>query len=294
VRIGLSVPVFTADVARPMAAARDAAAAGFDGVFAPDHVFPPGRPDRPSVEATTLLAACATAVPGLGVGLLVTRAYLRPVGMLAKIVAGLDHVSGGRAIVGLGLGDANGKAEHAALGLSFPPIDERTEGLAETALALRTLFEGRPWPGGARIGPVAGPLLPPASAPVWVGGTSDRVLDVAARTADGWNGWGLDAAGFAERASSLARRTVEAGRDPSTVVPTWGGIALVGEDADDLARLEAGRAEKGLPMAIWRGTLADLRAFRDALAAAGCTWMIVTAAGPPDRTAVIGAGLRSG
>ena len=293
-RYGLSVPVFTGDVGRPVAAARAAADAGFDAVFAPDHVFPPGRPDRPSVEATTLLAACAAAAPGMGVGLLVTRAYLRPVGMLAKIVAGLDHVSGGRAIVGLGLGDANGKAEHAALGLPFPPIEERTVGFEETALALRTLFAGAPWPGGERIGPVAGPLLPPAAAPVWVGGTSDRVIGVAARSADGWNGWDLDADGFATRAATLAARTAEAGRDPTDVVSTWGGIVLVGEDADDLARLEADRTDKGLSMSIWRGTVADLRAFRDALARAGCAWMIVTAAGPADRTAVVGAGLVAG
>jgi alkanesulfonate monooxygenase SsuD/methylene tetrahydromethanopterin reductase-like flavin-dependent oxidoreductase (luciferase family) len=289
----LSVPVFTADPNTPLDASRRAAAAGFDAVFAPDHVFPPGRPDRPSVEASTLLAACAAASPGLGVGILVTRAGMRPVGVLAKMAAGLDQLSGGRAIVGLGLGDGHGRAEHEAIGVPFLPIEERTVLLAETASALRTLFRGETWPGGERVGRIVGPLLPPGIPPVWAGGVSDRVLAVAASSADAWNGWGLDADAFAERSAALTTLVRDAGRDPAEVPPTWGGIVLVGEDAADLRALETQREEKGLPMSIWRGTAADLAAFRDALAAAGCTWMALTAAGPPDRVELIGRAMRA-
>lgn len=292
-RFGLSVPVFTSDLARPLAGSKAAAAAGFDAVFAPDHIFPPGQPGMPSVEATTLLSACAAASPGLGVGVLVTRAGMRPVGMLAKIGAALDLLSGGRAILGLGLGDANGRAEHEAVGVPFLPIEERTVLLEQTVSALRSLFAGGSWPGGSQVGPVAGPLLPPGSPAVWAGGISDRVLGVAARSADAWNGWGLDVEAFAARADTLAALAAAHGRDPADVPPTWGGIALVGSDADDLHALEADRAAKGLPMTIWRGTAADLAGFRDALASAGCTWMVVTAAGPPDRIELIGNALRA-
>ncbi len=293
-KLGLSLPTFTADVERPLRAARRAAELGFDGVFAPDHFFPPGAPDGVSLDPYTLLAAIAWANSGLGVGVLVTRAGLRPPGLLAKQAAALDQLSGGRAVLGLGLGDANARAEHERLGLPFPPPDERAARLEETANALRSLFRGVPWPGGTLVGPLAGPLLPPGSPEVWIGGRSDRVLQVAARAGDAWNGWALDAEGFESRASALARLAVDAGRDPTEVPPTWGGIALVGEDGADLAQLEEERASRGLPMDVWRGTRDDLRAFVRRLEAAGCAWFVCIAAGPADRTALIREAVRDG
>ena len=105
-KLGLVLTVFTADPAKPLASAGRAAAAGYDAVFSSDHLFPPGAPDRPSLEPYTLLAAIAAAQPRLGVGVLVTRAGFRPLGMLAKQAAALDTVTGGRAVLGLGAGDA--------------------------------------------------------------------------------------------------------------------------------------------------------------------------------------------
>ncbi len=72
---------------------------------------------------------------------------------------------------------------------------------------------------------MTGPLLPPGEPAIWVGGLSDAVLEVAARVADAWNGWGLDAEAFAARADTL--RSLAGAR---LVAPTWAGIALVGED----------------------------------------------------------------
>ena len=293
-KLGLSIPVFSADVDRALDRAARGAAAGYDAIFAPDHVFPPGVPGSPAIEAFSLLAAVAAANPRVGVGVLVTRPYLRPLGLLAKTAAGLDQISGGRAILGVGVGDANGKAEHEAIGLPFPPIDRRTIGFEETIAGLRTLFDGEPWPGGEEVGPVTGPLLPPGRPPVWAGGSSDRVLGVAARSADGWNGWGLDDAAFADRAARLARLAGDVGREPRDVPPTWGGILLVGEDRAALEALEADRAAKGLSMTVWRGTAEALRRFRDSLGAAGATWLIAVAAGPADRLELIASSLRDG
>ncbi|HTG48252.1 MAG TPA: LLM class flavin-dependent oxidoreductase [Actinomycetota bacterium] len=295
-KLGLSLTVFTADPARPMAAADRAAANGYDAVFASDHLFPPGSPERPSLETYTLLSAIAAAHPGLGVGVLVTRAGFRPPGILAKQAAALDQLSGGRSILGLGLGDASGRAEHRALGLPYPPVAERGEALEETAAALRALFRGDTWPGGAHVPPLTGPLLPPGAPQVWVGGVSDRVLGIAARAADAWNAWGLEIEPFVARAEALAGLARAAGRDPAEVPPTWAGIALVAEDAAALDRLASERGEKGLTMDIWRGTVDDLRRLRDAVAAAGAggTWLVVVAAGPADRAELIAATLRAG
>jgi alkanesulfonate monooxygenase SsuD/methylene tetrahydromethanopterin reductase-like flavin-dependent oxidoreductase (luciferase family) len=292
VKLGLSLTVFTADPAKPMAAAAAAADARFDAVFASDHLFPPGAPDRPSLEPYSLLAAIATMHPGLGVGVLVTRAGYRPVGVLAKQAAALDDATGGRAVIGLGIGDENGRAEHRAAGLDYPPFRERAALAEETALALRALFAGDRWPGGERIPPIAGPLLPPGSPRVWIGGTGATALRAAARAADAWNGWGLDAETYVARAHELAGLARDAGRDPAEVSPTWAGIVLVGRDVAELRSLETERAAKGLPMAIWRGTVDDLRAFRDRIAALGTTWLVALAAGPPGRAELIAATLR--
>jgi alkanesulfonate monooxygenase SsuD/methylene tetrahydromethanopterin reductase-like flavin-dependent oxidoreductase (luciferase family) len=294
VRLGLSLTVFTADPAKPLEAAGRAAAAGFDAVFAADHLFPPGAPDRPSLEPYTLLAAIATTNPGLGVGVLVTRAGYRPVGMLAKQAAALDDASSGRAVIGIGIGDANGRAEHRAAGLAYPPFRERAATAEETALALRALFAGERWPGGERIPPIAGPLLPPGAPSVWIGGTKTTAIRAAARAADGWNAWGLGPDAFAAGAEELAASAREAGRDPAEVPPTWGGIVLVGRDAAELATLETERAAKALPMDIWRGTVGELRAFRDRLETAGTTWLVALAAGPSDRLELLAGTLRDG
>jgi alkanesulfonate monooxygenase SsuD/methylene tetrahydromethanopterin reductase-like flavin-dependent oxidoreductase (luciferase family) len=290
--LGVSLPVFTADPARPLAVAARAAALGFDGVFSPDHFFPPvfyppSGPDRPALEAFTMLSAVSALHPTLHVGTLVARVTLRAPGLLAKQAAALDHLSGGRAIIALGTGDAASKPEHEMYGFPYPSAAGRVEQLEETVSALRSLFHGAASPGGAHVPALTGPLLPPGSPQLWVGGRSDAVLGVAARVADAWNGWGDDVDGFAAKAARL--RELAGGR---AVAPTWGGIALVGETTADLERLLAERTGKGLPTeGVWTGTAAELRSFVDALAEAGATWFVVLPAGPPDRLDVIAGAL---
>jgi alkanesulfonate monooxygenase SsuD/methylene tetrahydromethanopterin reductase-like flavin-dependent oxidoreductase (luciferase family) len=113
------------------------------------------------------------------------------------------------------------------------------------------------------------------------------VLEAAARSADGWNGWGLDLDGFAGRAARLAQLTRASGREPAEVATTWGGIALVGANAAELRSLEDARGSGGKTMEIWRGTVDDLRRFRDGVAASGATWLILALAGPADRLELI-------
>jgi alkanesulfonate monooxygenase SsuD/methylene tetrahydromethanopterin reductase-like flavin-dependent oxidoreductase (luciferase family) len=293
VRYGLFLSAFTSEPRKPLDVARRAAAAGYEAVFVYDHLFPPGGPDRPSVEPFTLLAAAAAANPGLGVGVLVSRAGYRPLGILAKEAASLTLLSGRDAILGLGLGDAFGRAEHAVAGLPYPPIEERTVLLEETALATRALFRGEAWTGGRMTVGVTGPLLPAASADVWLGGTSERVARAAARTADAWNGWGMHIDAFEARAAELRTWALEAGRDPAEVPPTWAGIVLLGEDEAELSALEQRRTATGGSLDIWRGTVDDLRRLRDRVVATGATWMVPLAAGPPDRLDLVADTLRS-
>ena len=291
-KLGVSLPVFTEDPARPLEVARRSAELGFDGVFSPDHFFPPvfyppSGPDRPALEAFAILAAVAARQPLLQVGTLVARVTLRPVGLLAKQAAALDQMTGGRAILALGTGDRASQPEHEIYGSPFLSAPERVAVLEETLQALRALFRGEAWPGGAHVPVLGGPLLPPGSPELWVGGRSDAVLGVAARCADSWNGWGDNVAGFAAKVSRL--RELAGDRE---VGATWGGIALVGEDAADLERLVEDRQTRGLSLeGVWIGTTDGLRAFVDELARVGASWFIVLPAGPADRLDVIATAL---
>lgn len=278
-KLGLALPTTSADPHTPVEAAARAAAAGYDGVFSADHLFPPTGEAGPSLECFSILSAVAATVPGVVVGTLVARVTLRPVGMLAKQASMLHHLSGGRSILGLGTGDEVSRREHETFGIPLPPMSERRALLEETACACRALFDGKRWAGGRHVPELAGPLQPPGSPAIWLGGTSEAVVDMAGRSADGWNGWALDLEGFRLRTARL--RETAAGR---AVDPTWGGIVLVGEDRADLERLLARRAERGLSVGgVWTGTREEFAVFAADLASAGCAWLIALAAGPKDR-----------
>jgi alkanesulfonate monooxygenase SsuD/methylene tetrahydromethanopterin reductase-like flavin-dependent oxidoreductase (luciferase family) len=286
-KLGLSLPMFTADMRKPLDAAARAATAGYDGVFAPDHLFPPSAPDRPALEPFTVLSAVAALHPGLRVGTLVTRASLRPVGLLAKQAAALDGIGEGGLILGLGAGDSVSGPEHEMFGIPFASARARVEILEETVAALRSLFAGDPWPGGTHHPPVSGPLRPTGSPELWIGGRSDPVIGAAARSADAWNGWAMGADAFRASASRLA--ALAGGR---SVSPTWGGIVLVGRDGEELGRLLEERRSRGLGMDVWAGTADELRSFAADLEETGCSWLIALPVGGGDRLELVADVLR--
>ena len=281
-RIGLILPLFSGEPERVLSFADRAEALGFDGVFAFDHLFPPGAPaDRPSLEAFTMLAAVASRTRRVAVGTLVTRAPLRSAGMIAKLSATIDDVSGGRMILGIGAGEPD-NPEHRVFGIDASNDVHRY--LAEAVRCIRALFEGRPWPGGSFVPATAGPLLPrPRIPPIWIGGSSEHAARLAAAEADAWNGWQLGIDGFERRVSLLRRES--AGR---AVDATWAGVALVGRDDDDLARLLDERARAGRTDGTWTGTASSLRTWLDELERAGATWAVLAVAGPRDRIELIG------
>jgi alkanesulfonate monooxygenase SsuD/methylene tetrahydromethanopterin reductase-like flavin-dependent oxidoreductase (luciferase family) len=289
VKVGAILPLFSGDPAKVLAAARECEALGFDGVFAFDHFFPPGAPpDRPSLEAFATLAAVAAVTDRVRLGTLVTRAGIRPPGLLAKSASWLDAASGGRFVLGIGTGDPIDRPEHEAYGIPMLGKADRRALLEETVTALKAVFGGQAYGGGSHVPPLRGPLLPaPAQEggpPVWIGAQADPVVRLAGRVADGWNGWGLDAAAFAAKAGLLGEAAEEAGR---TAEATWAGIVLVGEDEKETAELLERRRSRGLDDEAWAGTAEQLSAFLHDLAAAGATWAVFVPAGPADRRALI-------
>ena len=289
-RIGLVLPMSSSDARGLLELARHAEALGFDGLFAFDHFFPPRAPsDRPSLEAYATLAAVAAVTTRVRIGTLVTRASLRPAGLVAKQAAAIDDISGGRFILGIGTGDDASKAEHEVFGLPYLGKEARRAHLVETVGAVRALFAGEAWPGGEHVPAMTGPLLPPArpgGPPIWIGGESEPVARIAAREADGWNGWSLDEETFAARV-----RLVGAEADGRPVEPTWAGPVVVGRDAEEADRIVAARREKGRMQEAFAGDLDATAGWLERLAETGATWAILLAVGGADRIDVIGEGL---
>lgn len=289
-RVGLVLPLFSGDPGKVLAFARHAEELGYDGVFAFDHFFPPGAPrDRPSLEAFSTLAAVAAVTERITIGTLVTRASLRPAGLLAKLAASLDDVSDGRLVLGIGTGDPIDKPEHDAFGLMYYDKAERRPHLVETVRAVKALLEGRSWVAGERVGPVAGPLLPPVRGQggpaVWVGGFADAVVRLAAAEADAWNGWGMSIPEFATKADLLRRTADEAGR---TVEATWAGIVVVGRDEDEAGAMLNERYRRNMVETdVWAGSAHSLIWWLEGLGTAGATWAVLVPAGPADRVEII-------
>jgi alkanesulfonate monooxygenase SsuD/methylene tetrahydromethanopterin reductase-like flavin-dependent oxidoreductase (luciferase family) len=296
VKLGLLLPLFSGDPDRVRAAAVEAESLGFHGGFAFDHLFPPWADvSRPSLEVFTTLASVAAATSSLEIGTLVARVTIRPAGVLAKQACAIDQISGGRMILAVGTGDAGRDPEADTFGFGSPPAPRRRELLEETVGACRALFRGDRWPGGVQVPPLEGPLVPPpvrpGGPPIWIGGTGRAAIGLAARHADAWNGWGLDLGGFRERVDHLRAATEEVGRE---VPSTWAGLALVGRDEAELARLRAEREERGAPGAgVWHGTQEAFADHLRALRGSGAAWAIVMAAGPADRAAVIAGSARA-
>jgi alkanesulfonate monooxygenase SsuD/methylene tetrahydromethanopterin reductase-like flavin-dependent oxidoreductase (luciferase family) len=282
-KLGVILPMFSGDAEKVISAARSSEELGFDGVFVFDHFFPPGSsPDRPALEAFTTLAAVAAATCRVNVGTLVTRAILRPPGLLAKMMSTIDLISDGRSILGIGTGDPIDLPEHHAFGFPNLSVRERRAHLAETVAALKALFAGKAFEGGEHVPSLAGPLLPPPvqaqGPPIWVGAQSDAVVRMAGRLADGWNGWGLPPEEFRAKAKLLAEEAAQGGRKAEA---TWAGIVLGGEDEAEVeALLERRRRRNMIDALAWSGT-ADrfVQHLRD-LADVGATWAVMVVGGP--------------
>ena len=249
--------------------AKVAAASGFDSVWLSDHLFLDlekygGRPDREACyEPVVTLAALARLVPSIRLGALVFCEALRPASVLAKALAALDRVSGGRLDVGLGAGWY--EPEYTAIGMDMPAPGLRLRRLAEAIEVVTGLLPGTPFTFEGTHHRVCGARNQPAAIQqprprVFVGGKGDRLLSLVAEKADGWNTcwtWTPDA--YRERLEVLDRACEAIDRDPTTVWRSLGLYTMCGEDERDLARrfeLMAAAAPPGVMAGV------DLAGFR--------------------------------
>lgn len=139
-RLGITLPTFSDDATGVLETARRAEAAGIDGLFAFDHLWPLGHPERPALESFLALGAAASVTSRTALGTLVARVGLRPDEVLAAGLESLASISGGRAIAGLGLGDRSSQAELDRNGIARSGIEDRRSRLL--ALVGRLVREG--------------------------------------------------------------------------------------------------------------------------------------------------------
>ena len=163
--------------------------AGFSGLWCWDHFIGQGS-DRtvPVVENWTMLAMTAAQTQHAIVAPFVLNVMNRHPALVARMASTLQIASGGRFVLGIGIGGA--PKEHASYGMDFPPAPERVARLEEAIAVIRALWTGgpvtRPSPFYPLEDAVAHPVPDPAP-PIIVGGETRPGAALAARVGDGWS-----------------------------------------------------------------------------------------------------------
>lgn len=279
-RIGLALPQYDYSVAGESALRWDtivdyavtAERAGYHSLWLSDHLLLDvakygGPADRYGVyDAIVGLGALARVTTTVRLGTLVLCEALRPASVLAKSLATIDRLSGGRLDVGIGAGWY--EPDYEAIGMTMPSPGVRIARLREAIIVCGAMLDGGPCTFDGEYHSAAGAVNAPAALqqprpPVFVGGKGDRLLGVVAELADGWNTcWAWTVDDYRERVAVLDRACEERGRDPKSVARSLGLYALCGENDRDLEQRFA-RLRAATPPGVLDGvTLDDWRTGR--------------------------------
>jgi F420-dependent oxidoreductase-like protein len=241
VKLGVNLWSQASDWPTFLAAAQRADTLGFDSFWTWDHLLAIfGESHQPIFEGYTALAAVAQATKRIPLGLFVGANTFRNPALVAKCVTTIDHISGGRSI--LGLGGAWFELEHRAFGIAFGSgFGQRLDWLGESLEAVTGLVRGETVtspPGGRyafdhlQIDPQ--PLQ--AHLPIMIGGSGERkTLRLVARYADIWNAFGSPET-LAHKDAVLRERCEEVGRDPDTIERTVGCKVTIRRTAEEAER----------------------------------------------------------
>jgi alkanesulfonate monooxygenase SsuD/methylene tetrahydromethanopterin reductase-like flavin-dependent oxidoreductase (luciferase family) len=186
--IGICLRSIRAEPGWWLESARRLDAAGYAGVWSWDHLMGRGEPTVPVVESWTILAMAAAATEKLTVGPFVLNVMNRHPALVARMASTLQIASGGRFVLGIGIGGA--PKEHAAYGIDFPPPAERVARLEEAVAVLRALWTGGPVTRDSPFYPLRDaaaypvPVPPP---PIIIGGETRAGARLAGRIGDGWS-----------------------------------------------------------------------------------------------------------
>ena len=201
-----------------------AEAAGFDSLWLDDHLLADeGDWHDPKLEGWTALAALSPLTSRARLGHLVAANTFRNPGLTAKMAATLDHLSGGRFV--LGIGGAWFEREHEAFGLDFGTgFGERLDRLEEAVEVIARLLAGERVTHHGRFYDLEDAMCTPLPLqqplPIMIGGSGrEKTLRTTARHAHLWNGYGKPAR-IAETSEVLRQRCLEIGRDFDSIERT--------------------------------------------------------------------------
>jgi alkanesulfonate monooxygenase SsuD/methylene tetrahydromethanopterin reductase-like flavin-dependent oxidoreductase (luciferase family) len=267
VRLGINLWSQASDWPAFLDAAQRADRLGYDHLWTWDHLYAIfGDPYQPIFEGYTALAAVAQATERIRLGLFVAANTFRNPGLGAKAVTTIDHISGGRAI--MGIGGAWFELEHQAFGIDYGAgFGQRLDWLAEAAPAVRALLDGgevTSEPGGRyrfdrlRIDP----LPVQAHLPIMIGGAGERkTLRIVAQYADIWNVFGTPET-LAHKDEILRAHCADVGRDPAAIERTVGCKITIRSNVAEAERVRRSLLEHNkTPMSrvdgdvsFWTGT----------------------------------------
>ena len=262
VRIGVQLPEVERVVRWPevSAIARAAEESGFESIWAGDHLLyrGGGRSERGPFDVWTQLAAVAAITSRVRIGPLVAATAFHAPGLIARMAASIDEISGGRFVLGLGAGW--NEAEFRAFGFPFDRTASRFE---EAFEIVRRLLAGERVTFHGQFQNVDDAVVLPRPArriPLMIGSNGDRMLAAALTHVDAWNTWftsyGNTAEGFATLSKKIDAACERSGRAPSDIARS--ACVLVSVDGG------SERPHDVLPVAI-----GSLRAHIGDLAAAG-------------------------
>ena len=223
-RIGIQLPEVERVVRRDELAAMAEAAeeVGFDSLWVGDHLLyrGDGRGERGPWDCFTTLAWLAGITRRVELGPLVACTAFHPPGVLARMFAGLDELSGGRAVAAVGAGWNT--TEFQAFGL---PFDHHVSRFEEAFTIARLLLDGERVTFHGRFHSVDDAVLlpPPARRPrLMIGANASRMLAITLPHVDAWNTWftpyGNTVEGFAQNNAQVDIAAEQAGRDPREIL----------------------------------------------------------------------------
>ena len=221
IRVGVQVQPQHSSFAQMQQAWRDAEELGADSIYTWDHFYPLyGEPEGKHFEGVVSLTALAASTERARIGALVFCNSYRNPQLLADVHRTIDHVSGGRVILGIGAGWF--EKDYDEYGYEFGTAPDRLRALGRDLPLIKERL--------AKLNP-----KPVGQLPILIGGAGEKVtLRLVAEHAQLWHAFG-DAETYLAKSAILAEHCAKLGRDPNEIERVFGHLTDIESNADGLA-----------------------------------------------------------